>query len=40
MIKRGVPSIVVNGGSVQHLECLSEDDEKDVFKTAFEMDQR
>jgi ribonucleoside-diphosphate reductase alpha chain len=32
-------SIVVNGGSVQHLECLT-DDEKDVYKTAFEMDQR
>jgi len=32
-------SIVVNGGSVQHLDFLS-DDEKDVFKTAFELDQR
>ena len=32
-------SITVNGGSVQHLEFLS-DDEKDVFKTAFELDQR
>ncbi|MDR3498195.1 MAG: ribonucleoside-diphosphate reductase subunit alpha [Parvibaculum sp.] len=32
-------SIVVNGGSVQHLDFLS-DEEKDVFKTAFELDQR
>ena len=32
-------SILENEGSVQHLECLT-DDEKDVFKTAFEMDQR
>lgn len=32
-------SIVVNGGSVQHLDFLSQD-EKDVFKTAFELDQR
>lgn len=32
-------SIVVNGGSVQHLDFLT-DDEKDVFKTAFELDQR
>jgi ribonucleoside-diphosphate reductase alpha chain len=32
-------SIVVNGGSVQHLDFLS-DLEKDVFKTAFELDQR
>ncbi len=32
-------SIAVNGGSVQHLDFLS-DDEKDVFKTAFEIDQR
>ncbi|MGF1456883.1 MAG: ribonucleoside-diphosphate reductase subunit alpha [Alphaproteobacteria bacterium] len=32
-------SISVNGGSVQHLEFLSQD-EKDVFKTAFELDQR
>ena len=32
-------SITVNGGSVQHLDFLSDDD-KDVFKTAFEMDQR
>jgi ribonucleoside-diphosphate reductase alpha chain len=32
-------SITVNEGSVQHLDCLS-DDEKDVFKTAFELDQR
>jgi ribonucleoside-diphosphate reductase alpha chain len=32
-------SITLNEGSVQHLDCLS-DDEKDVFKTAFEMDQR
>jgi ribonucleoside-diphosphate reductase alpha chain len=32
-------SITINGGSVQHLDFLS-DDEKDVFKTAFELDQR
>ncbi len=30
--------ITVSGGSVQHIEALS-DDEKKVFKTAFEMDQ-
>ncbi len=32
-------SIYTNEGSVQHLDFLS-DDEKDVFKTAFEIDQR
>ncbi|MDH5796710.1 MAG: ribonucleoside-diphosphate reductase subunit alpha, partial [Anaplasmataceae bacterium] len=32
-------SITSNEGSVQHLECLS-DNEKMVFKTAFEIDQR
>ncbi len=32
-------SITVNEGSVQHLDFLS-DEEKDVFKTAFELDQR
>ncbi len=32
-------SIITNEGSVQHLDCLSQD-EKDVFKTAFEIDQR
>lgn len=32
-------SIVTNGGSVQHLDFLS-DEEKAVFKTAIEMDQR
>ncbi|WP_114392470.1 ribonucleoside-diphosphate reductase subunit alpha [Oleisolibacter albus] len=32
-------SITLNGGSVQHLDFLSQD-EKDVFKTAFELDQR
>ncbi|WP_417316650.1 ribonucleoside-diphosphate reductase subunit alpha [Emcibacter sp.] len=32
-------SITVNGGSVQHLDFLTQD-EKDVFKTAFELDQR
>ena len=32
-------SIVINGGSVQHLDGLSEE-EKQVFKTAFELDQR
>ncbi len=32
-------SITTNEGSVQHLESLS-DDEKAVFKTAFELDQR
>ncbi|HCM83641.1 MAG TPA: ribonucleoside-diphosphate reductase subunit alpha [Rhodospirillaceae bacterium] len=32
-------SITVNGGSVQHLDFLTQE-EKDVFKTAFELDQR
>ncbi|HEY4123056.1 MAG TPA: ribonucleoside-diphosphate reductase subunit alpha, partial [Rhizomicrobium sp.] len=32
-------SIVENEGSVAHLDCLSED-EKSVFRTAFEIDQR
>ncbi|NNE41565.1 MAG: ribonucleoside-diphosphate reductase subunit alpha [Marinicaulis sp.] len=32
-------SILEHEGSVQHLDCLSDDD-KDVFKTAFEIDQR
>jgi ribonucleoside-diphosphate reductase alpha chain len=32
-------SIFTNEGSVQHLDFLS-NDEKDVFKTAFEIDQR
>jgi ribonucleoside-diphosphate reductase alpha chain len=32
-------SILENEGSVQHLACLTDDD-KDVFKTAFELDQR
>ncbi|MEL7491448.1 MAG: ribonucleoside-diphosphate reductase subunit alpha [Pseudomonadota bacterium] len=32
-------SILEQEGSVQHLECLS-DEEKDIFKTAFEIDQR
>ena len=32
-------SILSNGGSVQHLDFLSEN-EKDVYKTAFEIDQR
>jgi len=32
-------SIVANEGSVQHLDCLTQH-EKDVFKTAFEIDQR
>jgi ribonucleoside-diphosphate reductase alpha chain len=32
-------SITLTKGSVQHLDCLS-DDEKAVFKTAFELDQR
>ncbi len=32
-------SIVTTGGSVQHLDGLS-DEEKDIFKTAFEIDQR
>jgi ribonucleoside-diphosphate reductase alpha chain len=32
-------SITANEGSVQHLVCLTQD-EKDVFKTAFEIDQR
>ena len=32
-------SIAINEGSVQHLDGLS-DHEKDVYKTAFELDQR
>ena len=32
-------SILENEGSVQHLDCLNAD-EKDVYKTAFEIDQR
>ncbi len=32
-------SILEHEGSVQHLDCLSQD-EKDVYKTAFELDQR
>ena len=32
-------SILENEGSVQHLDCLSAE-EKDVYKTAFELDQR
>ena len=32
-------SIIANEGSVQHLSCLTRS-EKDVFKTAFEIDQR
>ena len=32
-------SIIANEGSVRHLDCL-DDLEKDVFKTAFELDQR
>lgn len=32
-------SILEHEGSVQHLDCLSQD-EKDTFKTAFEIDQR
>ncbi len=32
-------TILANEGSVQHLDCLSQD-EKDVYKTAFELDQR
>jgi ribonucleoside-diphosphate reductase alpha chain len=32
-------SILAHEGSVQHLECL-DDDEKSVFRTAFEIDQR
>ncbi|NBX66784.1 MAG: ribonucleoside-diphosphate reductase subunit alpha [Proteobacteria bacterium] len=32
-------SIFTNEGSIQHLDCL-DDMEKDVFKTAFEIDQR
>jgi ribonucleoside-diphosphate reductase alpha chain len=32
-------SILENEGSVQHLDCLSAD-EKEVYKTAFELDQR
>ncbi|GGD09860.1 ribonucleoside-diphosphate reductase subunit alpha [Aquisalinus flavus] len=32
-------SILENEGSVQHLDCLSQE-EKDIYKTAFEIDQR
>jgi ribonucleoside-diphosphate reductase alpha chain len=32
-------SILEHEGSVQHLDCLTQD-EKDVYKTAFELDQR
>jgi ribonucleoside-diphosphate reductase alpha chain len=32
-------SMLEHDGSVQHLECLT-DDEKAIFKTAFELDQR
>ena len=32
-------SILEHEGSIQHLDCLT-DDEKDIFKTAFEIDQR
>ncbi len=32
-------SILKNEGSVQHLDCLT-DDERNIFKTAFEIDQR
>jgi ribonucleoside-diphosphate reductase alpha chain len=32
-------TILANEGSVQHLDCLTQD-EKDTFKTAFEIDQR
>jgi ribonucleoside-diphosphate reductase alpha chain len=32
-------TITVNGGSVQHLDFI-DDHKKDVFKTAFELDQR
>ncbi|MEM9989818.1 MAG: ribonucleotide-diphosphate reductase subunit alpha, partial [Pseudomonadota bacterium] len=32
-------SILEHEGSIQHLDCLSEE-EKDIFKTAFEIDQR
>jgi ribonucleoside-diphosphate reductase alpha chain len=32
-------SIIANDGSVQHLRCLSSE-EKDIFKTAMEIDQR
>lgn len=31
--------IITSGGSVMHLDCLT-DEEKDVFRTAFEVDQR
>jgi len=32
-------TILANEGSVQHLDCLTQD-EKDIYKTAFEIDQR
>jgi ribonucleoside-diphosphate reductase alpha chain len=37
-VEEVMDSVVLNGGSVQHLSCLT-DDEKAVFKTAFEIDQ-
>ncbi len=37
-VEAEMDSVVLNGGSVQHLTCLNEQ-EKAVFKTAFELDQ-
>ncbi|AKU43578.1 ribonucleotide reductase large subunit [Caulobacter phage Seuss] len=39
MVDRWWDSILEHEGSVQHLDCLNEDQKK-VFRTAFEMDQR
>lgn len=38
-IEKWWQSVVEHGGSVQHLDCLTQH-EKDVFKTSFEIDQR
>lgn len=37
-VEDAISSVILNEGSVQHLDCLSER-EKSVFKTAFEIDQ-
>lgn len=37
-VEEAIESVILNEGSVQHLDCLSEY-EKNVFKTAFELDQ-
>ena len=37
-IDETIQSVILNEGSVQHLECLTPR-EREVFKTAFELDQ-